>query len=62
MSCTTITFCMGTGVVGVKDAVVVDIGGTSTDVGMLTKGFPRQASASVEVGLLGMAYCVPESS
>ena len=32
-----------------KDAVVVDIGGTSTDVGVLVNGFPREASTRVKV-------------
>ena len=34
---------------GVQDAVVIDIGGTTTDVGVLKGGFPRQASARVKV-------------
>ncbi len=36
-------------IVDVADAVVADIGGTSTDVGMLVAGFPRQASTKVKV-------------
>ena len=32
-----------------KDAIVVDIGGTSTDVGVLVNGFPREASTRVKV-------------
>ena len=34
---------------GVKDAIVVDIGGTTTDVGVLKNGFPREASSQVKV-------------
>ena len=34
---------------GLKDAIIVDIGGTSTDVGVLIKGFPREASTRVRV-------------
>lgn len=34
---------------GVQDAIVIDIGGTTTDVGVLKGGFPRQASARVKV-------------
>ncbi len=30
---------------GQCDGIVVDIGGTTTDVGVLSKGFPRDASA-----------------
>jgi len=33
----------------VQDAIVVDIGGTTTDVGVLCKGFPRQSSSRVKV-------------
>lgn len=32
-----------------KDAIVVDIGGTTTDVGVLCNGFPRQSSTRVKV-------------
>jgi N-methylhydantoinase A/oxoprolinase/acetone carboxylase beta subunit len=35
---------------GLKDAIVVDIGGTTTDVGSLIHGFPREASVAVHVG------------
>lgn len=31
-----------------KDAIIVDIGGTSTDVGVLMNGFPRGASSRVK--------------
>ncbi len=34
---------------GLDDAVVADIGGTSTDVGALSHGFPRQSAIPVEV-------------
>ncbi len=30
---------------GLQNAIVVDIGGTTTDVGVLKNGFPREASA-----------------
>ena len=35
---------------GVNDAIVIDVGGTSADAGILVGGFPRQSSAAVEVG------------
>lgn len=34
---------------GRLNAIVVDIGGTTTDVGVLINGFPRQASTQCEV-------------
>src|SRR6185312_3010840 len=34
----------------VQDAIVLDIGGTTTDAGALTHGFPREAGAAVAVG------------
>ena len=35
---------------GLQDAVVMDIGGITTDVGVLTSGFPREASVEAEIG------------
>jgi len=34
---------------GVEDAVVLDIGGTTTDVGVIKSGFPREASGYSKV-------------
>ena len=39
---------------GLADAMVVDVGGTSTDIGQLRRGFPREANSVVEV-----AACAP---
>ena len=38
---------------GVEDAVVIDIGGTTTDVGVIKSGFPREASSYSKVGIEG---------
>jgi N-methylhydantoinase A/oxoprolinase/acetone carboxylase beta subunit len=35
---------------GLRDAIVIDVGGTTSDVGALVGGFPREASLAVEVG------------
>src|ERR1700738_5226924 len=35
---------------GIQDAMVVDVGGTSTDIGQLRHGFPREANSVVEIG------------
>jgi N-methylhydantoinase A/oxoprolinase/acetone carboxylase beta subunit len=45
---------------GVADAIVVDIGGTTTDVGSLQKGFPRQATVAVEVGGVRTNFRMPD--
>ena len=45
---------------GVADAIVVDIGGTTTDVGSLHKGFPRQATVAVEVGGVRTNFRMPD--
>lgn len=35
---------------GIEDGVVVDVGGTSTDVGYLVEGFPRESTMTVTIG------------
>jgi len=45
---------------GVGDAIVVDIGGTTSDVGSLQKGFPRQATVAVEVGGVRTNFRMPD--
>ena len=42
---------------GIKDALVVDVGGTSSDVGQLRNGFPREANSVVEVGGVRTVTC-----
>lgn len=45
---------------GLADAIVVDIGGTTADVGMLTQGFPREASVAIEVGGVRTNFRMPD--
>jgi len=45
---------------GLSDAVVVDIGGTTTDVGVLVHGFPREASVAVDVGGVRTNFRMPD--
>jgi N-methylhydantoinase A/oxoprolinase/acetone carboxylase beta subunit len=45
---------------GVKEAMVVDIGGTTSDVGMLLHGFPRDSSVSVEIGGVRTNFRMPD--
>ncbi|KAK0199608.1 Hydantoinase/oxoprolinase [Desarmillaria ectypa] len=46
-----------------KSMLVVDVGGTTTDVGMLLpSGFPRQAAAFIEVGGVRTNFSMPDVS
>jgi N-methylhydantoinase A/oxoprolinase/acetone carboxylase beta subunit len=45
---------------GLRQAIVLDIGGTTTDVGLLVKGFPRQASTTVDVGGVRTNFRMPD--
>ncbi len=45
---------------GIKDAVVVDVGGTTSDVGSLSHGFPRQASTTVDIGGVRTNFRMPD--
>ena len=43
-----------------KDAIVVDIGGTTTDVGCLSQGFPRESAVAVDVGGVRTNFRMPD--
>src|SRR5699024_6395983 len=43
-----------------KDAIIVDIGGTTSDIGVLNNGFPRESSLSVELGGVQTNFRMPE--
>ena len=45
---------------GLSDAVVIDIGGTTTDVGMLVAGFPRTRSEGAMIGGVPTNFRVPD--
>jgi N-methylhydantoinase A/oxoprolinase/acetone carboxylase beta subunit len=45
---------------GEDDCAVVDIGGTTADVGVLTQGFPREASVFVDVGGVRTNFRMPD--
>jgi N-methylhydantoinase A/oxoprolinase/acetone carboxylase beta subunit len=45
---------------GIKQAMVVDIGGTTADVGMLIHGFPREAAVSVDIGGVRTNFRMPD--
>jgi N-methylhydantoinase A/oxoprolinase/acetone carboxylase beta subunit len=45
---------------GLEDAMVVDVGGTSSDVGQLRRGFPREANSVVEIGEVRTLFRMPD--
>ena len=45
---------------GVQDGIVVDVGGTSTDVGALVRGFPREASVAVSIAGVRTNFRMPD--
>lgn len=45
---------------GLTDAMVVDVGGTTADVGALANGFPREASVAVDVGGVRTNFRMPD--
>lgn len=45
---------------GVENAIVLDVGGTTTDVGMLQGGFPREANSKVDIGGVRTSFRMPD--
>ena len=45
---------------GITDGIVVDIGGTSTDVGALVRGFPRESAVAVELAGVRTNFRIPD--
>ena len=45
---------------GLDDAMVIDVGGTTTDVGQLRHGFPREANSVVRVGGVRTLFRMPD--
>jgi N-methylhydantoinase A/oxoprolinase/acetone carboxylase beta subunit len=43
-----------------KDAIVVDVGGTTTDVGVLVGGFPRESAIAVDIGGVRTNFRMPD--
>ena len=42
------------------DALVIDVGGTTTDIGSLRHGFPREANNVVEIGGVRTLFRMPD--
>jgi N-methylhydantoinase A/oxoprolinase/acetone carboxylase beta subunit len=45
---------------GLQDTIVVDVGGTSTDIGILVNGFPRESSIAVDIGGVRTNFRMPD--
>ncbi|SFJ57799.1 Hydantoinase/oxoprolinase [Brevibacillus centrosporus] len=45
---------------GIEDALAVDVGGTTTDIGVLTKGFPRESSLVAQIGGVRTNFRMPD--
>lgn len=45
---------------GLDSCAVVDVGGTTTDVGILTNGFPREANTEVQIGGVRTNFRMPD--
>ncbi|WP_028776098.1 hydantoinase/oxoprolinase family protein [Shimazuella kribbensis] len=45
---------------GLQDAIVLDVGGTTSDIGVLSNGFPRQSSLSVNIGGVNTNFRMPD--
>jgi N-methylhydantoinase A/oxoprolinase/acetone carboxylase beta subunit len=46
---------------GLRDAIVIDVGGTTTDVGVLQHGFPRTAALAVSIGGVRTNFRMPDT-
>ena len=46
---------------GLRDAIVIDVGGTTTDVGVLQHGFPRVAALAVSIGGVRTNFRMPDT-
>lgn len=45
---------------GVEDAIIADVGGTTTDIGVLTDGFGRESSRSSTIGGVATNFRMPD--
>jgi N-methylhydantoinase A/oxoprolinase/acetone carboxylase beta subunit len=45
---------------GLRDGLVIDVGGTSTDVGAIAMGFPRESAVGVEIGGVATNFRMPD--
>jgi len=44
----------------VKDAIVIDIGGTSTDIGLIRNGYPQRSISNAQIGGVSLNFRMPD--
>lgn len=54
------SFRGGAMLAGMEDAIVVDIGGTSTDIGLISKGVPRSSLNTSMIGGIRLNFPMPD--
>jgi N-methylhydantoinase A/oxoprolinase/acetone carboxylase beta subunit len=54
------SFVGGAAIVGTKNAIVVDIGGTSTDCGIILNGLAKKSSSFVSISGAKLNYAMPD--
>ncbi len=54
------SFVGGAAIVGAKNAIVVDIGGTSTDCGIVLNGLAKKSSSFVSISGVKLNYAMPD--
>lgn len=45
---------------GIQDAIVIDVGGTTTDFGVIQNGFPRESGVAVTIGGVRTNFRMPD--
>ena len=54
------SFIGGVKLAKVEDAIVIDIGGTSTDIGVVRRGIPRQCLNNSKIGGISLNFSMPD--
>lgn len=45
---------------GVEDSIVIDVGGTTTDIGVLVNGYPRESTMTADIGGIRTNFRMPD--
>jgi len=54
------SFVGGAKIMGCQDAIIVDVGGTSTDVGLVKNGLPRRSLRDSTIGGIKLNFAMPD--